>query len=317
MSFNSAVKAMQDVKVREATLNVGCAESVGWSQRCLPSFRRVAVTPEIVIHPFDVSHFDDPSSATVSPISSPRYNASELASLMPLKPILASSSFPALFLAPAELQAGAVPAHAGPVEVIVTEPALPTQVGPGIIYAGLMFTASSAADIFHDASEFCSDPDVPLRASFKRSGSLRNIELFVDGQPASFLSVSCAGGLTPSRSAGFVVPSRSSIRFGTFVQSLRSEAAARIASRDSVYLDCTLTPSMSVDFDRTLTPSMIVDCDCTLIPSVSADFCVPSRSSKRFDMFVEALRSEAVARIAASDSVYFECSPSHSKPGLA
>ncbi len=308
-----------EAKVREETLSIESAESVGLWQRFLSSFRRAAVIPQIVvIHPFDVSHFDDPSSATVSPISSPGSIVSELASPMPLTPILASSSFPAVvFLARAELQSGAVPAHAGPVEVMVTKPALPTQVGLGIIYAGLMSTASSAADIFYDASEFCWDLDVPHCASIKRSVSLRNLELPVDGQPPGFLTVTCVGGLAPSRSAGFVVPSRSSIRFGTFVEALRCEAAARIASRDSVYLDCTLTPSMSVDFDRTLTPSKLVDCDCTLIPSVSADFCVPSRSSKRFDVFVKGLRCEAAARIAASDSVYFDRPASHWNPGLA
>ncbi|KAI0712939.1 hypothetical protein C8T65DRAFT_167401 [Cerioporus squamosus] len=243
------LKAKLDVQTRAQadTVRPERAESAGW-WKISPSkfnFGRAAIVPEIVVCPFHVSRSDAPSSATVSLISSPVCTTSAPVPSSPLTPLFALSPFPAtVSLFPAELQAHAVPTHITQAQGRGEKPTLPTQVGRGIVPAGVMSTASSAADISHDSSDSFWDLTITHSAGVEHSVSLHNLDLSVGRNP-SFLAAPHVGSLTPGRSTGFVVPSRSSTRFGTFVETLRSEAAARIATGDSVYFDCSPSPSES------------------------------------------------------------------------
>ncbi|RPD63653.1 hypothetical protein L227DRAFT_572099 [Lentinus tigrinus ALCF2SS1-6] len=204
------------------------SQRVGWWKRSVSGSRRAPVVPEIVVRPFDAASDSDASSSTiVSPTASPASTISSLDTPMPVTPILAASPLPAVaFRSPAQPQ----PAHVASVK---TMPTLPTRVGLGVVGVDVMPATSSAADIYHDANDFCRDLTIPIPTNIKDSVSARDVTTAPDSSfdPQGDI-------LQPSRSVGSYVPSRSSkAEFARFADAHRALVVARLAASDSVYGD--------------------------------------------------------------------------------
>ncbi|RPD78519.1 hypothetical protein L226DRAFT_520829 [Lentinus tigrinus ALCF2SS1-7] len=206
------------------------SQRVGWWKRSVSGSRRAPVVPEIVVRPFDAASDSDASSSTIvssTASASPASTVSELDTPMPVTPMLAASPLPAVaFRSPAEPQ----PAHVASVK---TMPTLPTRVGLGVVGVDVMPVTSSAADIYHDANDFCRDLTIPIPTGIKDSVSARDVTTAPDS------SFDPQGDIPqPSRSVGSYVPSRSSkAEFARFAEAHRALVVARLAASDSVYCD--------------------------------------------------------------------------------